>query len=78
MDTPFRTAGPRPPIIISANASLTPVSHAPLSHQPTCREVKNSWSTHWGDGGHFKVLRDGHACGVASDAAYAVVADSVL
>ena len=38
-------------------------------------EVKNSWSTHWGDQGHFKVLRDGHACGVASDAAYAVVAD---
>jgi cathepsin L len=41
-------------------------------------QVKNSWSTHWGDGGYFKVARDvRHACGVASDASYAVVADGV-
>jgi hypothetical protein len=39
------------------------------------REVKNSWSTHWGDRGYFRVSRDvRHACGVPADAAYAVVA----
>lgn len=40
--------------------------------RPACREVKNSWSTHWGDGGYFRVLRDAHACGAASDVYYAV------
>lgn len=40
-------------------------------------EVKNSWSTHWGEAGYFRVARDNHACGTASDAVYAVVADDV-
>lgn len=36
-------------------------------------EVKNSWSDHWGDGGYFKVSVDNNACGVTTDAVYAVV-----
>ncbi|EFN54048.1 hypothetical protein CHLNCDRAFT_136123 [Chlorella variabilis] len=41
-------------------------------------EVKNSWSTHWGEKGYFKVSRTvNHACGVPADAYYAVVADDV-
>ncbi|KAL4421808.1 hypothetical protein ABPG77_001597 [Micractinium sp. CCAP 211/92] len=36
-------------------------------------EVKNSWSDHWGDGGYFKVSVDNNACGVTTDAVYAMV-----
>lgn len=35
--------------------------------------VKNSWSTHWGDGGYFKVSRDNHGCGASTDAIFAVL-----
>ena len=35
--------------------------------------VRNSWSDHWGDRGYVKVARDGHGCGAATDAMYAVV-----
>jgi C1A family cysteine protease len=34
--------------------------------------VRNSWSTHWGDGGYFKVSTQSGGCGAASDAVYAV------
>ena len=37
--------------------------------------VKNSWSKYWGDDGYFKVKRGGNDCGIASDAAFAVLAD---
>ena len=49
----------------------------PPARPPACREVKNSWSTHWGDGGYIKVARDNRGCGVPSDAVYAVVADGI-
>ena len=45
---------------------------APLTRR--CREIKNSWSDNWGEGGYFKVLRDNHGCGTASDVVYAVTA----
>ena len=46
---------------------------------PTNRIIRNSWSTQWGEGGYFKVSRDvAKACGTASDAYYAVVADDVV
>lgn len=36
-------------------------------------EIRNSWSTFWGDGGYIKISQRGHACGVATNAAYTVV-----
>ncbi|KAL4448265.1 hypothetical protein ABPG75_005484 [Micractinium tetrahymenae] len=41
-------------------------------------EVKNSWSDNWGDGGYFKVSVDNNACGVTTDAVYAVVDDAAM
>ncbi len=36
-------------------------------------EVRNSWSKYWGDAGYIKMSQRGHACGVATNAAYTVV-----
>lgn len=56
---------------------LTSARLCALRRHGVCREVKNTWSTYWGEAGYFKVARDNHACGTASDAVYAVVADGV-
>ena len=36
---------------------------------------RNSWSTHWGDGGYVAVSREHHACGITTSPMYAIVAD---
>ena len=33
---------------------------------------RNSWSTFWGNAGYIKISREGHACGVATNALYGV------
>jgi len=38
-------------------------------------EVKNSWSTHWGDGGYVRIARARGGCGVPTAAVYAVVGE---
>ncbi|KAK9814317.1 hypothetical protein WJX72_003933 [[Myrmecia] bisecta] len=40
--------------------------------------VRNSWSRHWGDEGYIKIARGHHACGITSDALYAVIDESLL
>lgn len=35
--------------------------------------VKNSWSKYWGAHGYVHISRDHHACGIMTDAIYAVV-----
>ncbi len=35
-------------------------------------EIMNSWSDHWGDSGFMKIARDNHACGITTDAVYAI------
>lgn len=37
--------------------------------------IKNSWSTHWGDGGYVAISRQHHACGITTSPMYAIVAD---
>lgn len=53
------------PLAVAA-AAAHPLSSATPTPNPC------SWSTHWGDGGYFKVAVDNHACGTATDAMYAV------
>eukprot|EP00879_Flechtneria_rotunda_P020025 GHRR01021053.1.p1 GENE.GHRR01021053.1~~GHRR01021053.1.p1 ORF type:complete len:405 (+),score=139.61 GHRR01021053.1:1350-2564(+) len=40
--------------------------------------VKNSWSKFWGDDGYIKIHRGGNDCGIASDAAFAAIADEYI
>ena len=35
--------------------------------------VRNSWSSHWGDGGYVKIARTNGGCGVGTAAMYAVM-----
>ncbi|CAI5734539.1 unnamed protein product [Hyaloperonospora brassicae] len=37
--------------------------------------IKNSWSTHWGEGGYIKISQKDNLCGVAAAATYPVLAD---
>ena len=41
-------------------------------HHHDMRMLRNSWSTWWGDEGYVKISREGHACGVATNALYGV------
>jgi C1A family cysteine protease len=36
--------------------------------------VKNSWSTHWGEGGYVKISQKNNLCGVATSATYPLLA----
>ena len=38
-------------------------------------QVKNSWSTHWGESGYIKIAQKDNVCGVATAATYPVLAD---
>lgn len=73
---------PQPPLkaVVSAHYHVPSGCHVHLAVMARnrllcpCREVKNSWSTHWGERGYFRVSRNvRHACGVPADAAYALV-----
>ena len=43
-----------------------------LTRVLTLRSCRNSWSEFWGDAGYIKIGREGHACGVATNAVYGV------
>jgi hypothetical protein len=49
-----------------------PLAQQAFSSFPACR------SDLWGDSGYMKLSRGNHACGVASDAVYAVVDEELL
>lgn len=43
-------------------------------HSFACYQVKNSWSTHWGENGYVKISQKNNLCGVATAAVYPVLA----
>merc|ERR1712217_925851 len=39
--------------------------------------IRNSWSTNWGDKGHIKIVRGDYDCSIASTPGYAEIATDV-